>query len=182
MNFIRIDKDNLVNGPGIRLVLWVSGCNHHCENCHNPESWNKNLGTEFSEETLEYLTKELSSDHYAGLTITGGDPFFPENRSEVAKILSHIKTVLPNKNIWCWTGYEWEKLIPNIESIDSNSLEYRILKNIDVLIDGKFSMEQRKIDLQNSEQKEILKYRGSSNQRIINVQKSLNERRLIENG
>lgn len=183
MNYIRIDKDNLINGPGIRLVLWVSGCNNFCKNCHNPESWDKNFGESFTNETLKTLVKTLGKDYYDGLTITGGDPFFIDSRETIRDLVKLVKQTYPEKTIWIWSGHKIEDLIPEFfTNGNTDSLEYELLSYIDVLVDGKFDTFQREIDLKDPQSSDILKYRGSSNQRIININKTLTERKVVLNG
>lgn len=150
MNYIRIDKDNMLNGPGIRTVLWTAGCNHACPKCHNPETWSPCAGQIFDESAMNKILEELSHDYTSGLTLTGGDPLYPGNRKTVEEICETCKTLYPDKSIWCYTGYTYEQV--------SNE---RVMNFLDVLVDGEF-----KISLYSPN----LNWRGSSNQRIINVQ------------
>jgi anaerobic ribonucleoside-triphosphate reductase activating protein len=183
MNYIKIEKDNLLNGPGIRMVLWLAGCSHGCKNCHNPETWNKNLGHEFDIFAEAAIIDGLNKDYVSGLTLTGGDPLFPENRKEVLKLLETVKSEYPNKNIWCWTGFTIEQLIPDFfERGNTDSIEYKILSNIDVLVDGPFRQDIRENDLKRPDSSVLLRYRGSSNQRIINIKETLKERKVVTNG
>ena len=168
MNLIRIDKDNMVNGPGIRQVLWFSSCSHHCPGCHNPETWDPNCGHLFTEEDKEKIFNLCDNDYTSGITLTGGDPFHPNNREELAEFASEFEARFPGQTIWCWTGY-------NIQNI----LNEELLQYIDVLIDGKFDKEQRELDLQRENSTELLQYRGSSNQRIIDVQKTLKNNSVV---
>lgn len=152
-------KAEIANGNGVRVALWVAGCNHHCKNCHNPESWSCNSGELFTEDDLHKLIKELSLPYYDGLTLTGGDPLHPSNVRNVEYIIKTIKQVCPNKTIWCYTGYEFEQ-VRNLE----------VMKYIDVLVDGRYVDELRDI---------TLSFRGSSNQRIISVQESLRQNKIV---
>lgn len=154
-----ITTDDMANGEGLRVVVWISGCEHHCKNCHNPETWDKNSGVSFCERDWETIIKELGKDYISGVTFSGGDPLHTENREEVADIMKSIKNLFPNKTIWCYTGYTFNE-VKNIEA----------MKYIDVLVDGKFS--------EGLKMKE-LKFRGSANQRIIDVQRSLKEKEVI---
>lgn len=163
MNYIRIDKDNMVNGDGIRVVLWTAGCNHNCKNCHNPETWNCDAGQQFTDLALEEIYKELDKDYVAGLTLTGGDPMFPRSRQTILKLVESVKSKYPEKNIWMWTGYLYEELL-------SDSIAKSALKYIDVLVDGEFK-EELKVP--------GLPLRGSTNQRIIDVQNSLKENKVV---
>jgi anaerobic ribonucleoside-triphosphate reductase activating protein len=146
MNYIGLNKYDTANGPGIRVSLFVSGCTLHCKGCFNQESWDFNGGKEFTSETLNDIIKTLKEPHISGFSILGGDPLEPEHFNDVYNIVKTVKTEVPDKTIWLWTGRLYEKVKEN-----------RILDYVDVLIDGPF-----KIDLKGN-----LKYRGSSNQRII---------------
>ena len=106
-----ITKDSMVNGEGVRVVLWLSGCNHHCKGCHNPITWDINGGIEFDEEAKKELFNELSKDYISGITLSGGDPFHPDNISGVNELVLEIKDKFPDKNIWVYTGYTWDELI-----------------------------------------------------------------------
>lgn len=146
MNYIGLNKYDTANGPGIRVSLFVSGCTLHCKGCFNQESWDFNGGKEFTSDTLNDIIKTLKEPHISGFSILGGDPLEPEHFNDVYNIVKTVKTEVPDKTIWLWTGRLYEKVKEN-----------RILDYVDVLIDGPF-----KIDLKGN-----LKYRGSSNQRII---------------
>lgn len=152
MNYHKITKTDVANGPGIRVVLWVSGCEHHCPGCHNPQTWDEKSGKIFNDDTKVELFKALDNPYIAGVTFSGGDPLHPNNIETVTTLAQEIKEKFPEKNIWLYTGYEWEKI-----------KEYVIMKYVDVIVEGKFIQAQRNISL---------KWRGSSNQRVINVKKS----------
>lgn len=172
--YIRIDRDNMVNGPGVRQVLWLSGCSHYCKNCHNPESWNPEYGQPFTEETQKYLFSLCDNNYTAGLTLTGGDPFFNINifYVPILNLVKSFKEKFPTKTIWCWTGFLFENLL-------ENQYAKEILNHIDILIDGEFKKEVREQDLEQPNSTYILKYRGSSNQRIIDVKESLKNNKVI---
>lgn len=159
MNYIRIDSEDMNNGEGFRVVLWVAGCNHHCLNCHNPETWNEKAGRPFTEETKEELFELLSKDYIDGLTLSGGDPLFPNNREPLTELCKEVKEKFPNKNIWCWTGYLYEQV-----------KDLPIMEYIDVLVDGPYIDSQRDI---------TLNWRGSPNQRVIDVQKTRKENKIV---
>lgn len=159
MKYIKITHYDIANGVGIRAVLWVSGCNHHCPECHNPETWDANAGEPFTEDTLEQLIEFLAKPWINGITLSGGDPLFPDNRDEILKLTKEIKHRLPNKTVWLYTGYSWEE-IQNLS----------LMKYIDVLVDGRFMLEQKDL---------TLKWCGSSNQRVIDVQKTLNAGSIV---
>lgn len=154
MNYGEIILNDIANGDGIRLSLFVSGCNHQCKGCFQPETWNPNYGKPFTGETLHFIIDELSKSQYDGITFLGGDPLYPNNRQTVADIILCIKDKLPNKTIWLYTGDLYENLVK--ESKSDKNLDY-ILKTIDVLVDGPFIEELKDIRLQ---------FRGSSNQKI----------------
>lgn len=149
MNYMAIYKTSLADGIGWRTVLFVSGCNHKCKGCHNPESWNKNAGYPFTEETKQKLFEFLSKDYINGLTISGGDPLYPDNLLTVTKLCKEIKEKFPNKTIWVYTG----SLYRDIKNLE-------LMKYIDVIVDGEFKINQKDT---------TLAYRGSYNQRIIDV-------------
>lgn len=153
MNYSAIARCDVVNGPGIRVSLFVSGCRNKCKGCFNPETWNFKYGQEFTAETWYKLKKLLDNPNVAGLSILGGDPFEPENRATVEEICRLTKLKWPEKDIWVWTGYLFEDL-----------RELGVMRYIDVLVDGRFEEDLK--DLR-------LKWRGSSNQRVISVQESL---------
>lgn len=153
MNYLTITHNDMLNGDGLRVVLWVSGCSLHCEDCQNKYSWDFNEGILFDERAKEEIFSELEKDYISGITITGGHPLEKQNIEEIEKLCKEIKLNFPNKTIWLYTGFIFEEI-----------KNYSILKYIDVLIDGKYDKELRDISL---------KWRGSTNQRVIDVQKSL---------
>ncbi len=159
MNYHNITKDDMLNGDGLRTVLWVSGCTHHCHNCQNPITWDVNGGIPFDKDAEDELFAELSKPYIEGITFSGGDPLHPFNRDEVFRLAKRIREELPTKNIWLYTGYLWEEIceIPEIELLD-------------VVAEGKFIQ-----DLFDPK----LHWVGSSNQRVINVQETLKENRII---
>lgn len=160
MNYTKITTNDIANGNGIRVVLWVSGCEHFCSQCHNPQTWDKNSGKPFTPKQLEYVINELKNDYISGITYSGGDPLFPDNRNVITKVAQLIKYTLPkNRTQWLYTGYKWEEI-----------KDLEILNYIDVLVDGKFEINNKDISL---------KFRGSTNQRLIDVQKSLKENKVI---
>jgi anaerobic ribonucleoside-triphosphate reductase activating protein len=152
MNYSSIRQLDIANGPGCRVSIFVSGCEHRCKNCFNPETWNFNYGKAFTDQTMEALLELLKPEHVSGLSILGGEPLHPQNREGVLDIVRKVKSVYPSKSIWLWTGYLWEEVST-----------FLIGSGVDVVVDGKFVEELK--DLR-------LKYRGSSNQRVIDVSKS----------
>lgn len=163
MNYMRIDECSISNGLGIRTVLWVSGCSHHCLNCQNPETWDADNGNLFDETAFEKLCTFLSMSFIDGITYSGGDPLYSTNRHTIKSISEKIHNQFPNKNQWLYTGYTWEEIIAEPDLL--NSISY-----IDFLVDGCF-VENKK--------NTILAFRGSSNQRIIDVQKTLYTNEIV---
>ena len=163
MNYEKVDKCSVSNGAGVRTVLWVSGCDVHCHNCHNPQTWDFNSGIPFTDDTMQEILYDLSKSYIKGLTLSGGHPLDTQNAPKVLEIVKRVKMVFPNKDIWIYSGYVWENIIK-----DETLREF--LKYTDILVDGAYIDELRDISLQ---------FRGSSNQRIIDVQKSLTENKVI---
>ena len=163
MNYEKIDKCSVSNGLGVRTVLWISGCNIHCKNCHNQSTWDFNSGIPFTDDTMQEILYDLSKPYIKGLTLSGGHPLDPHNALKVLEIVKRVKMVFPNKDIWIYSGYVWEDIIK-----DETLRE--ILKYTDVLVDGAYVDELRDISLA---------FRGSSNQRIIDVPKSLEQNKVI---
>ncbi len=143
----------MLNGEGLRTVLWVAGCSHNCPQCHNPVTWDINGGLAFDEAAKEELFEELKKDYISGVTFSGGDPLHEKNRKEIEKLVEDIREKFPDKTIWLYTGYEWEEIC---------GLPF--LPNIDVIVDGEFKIEEK----DNS-----LHWKGSANQRVIDVKESL---------
>ena len=161
MRYHNITKADMLNGDGLRVVLWLAGCSHHCQACQNPITWYANDGLIFDEEAKREVFAELEKSWCSGLTLSGGDPLYIGNREEVSLLVKEIKLKFPDKNIWCYTGYTWEELMKQVK--DDNNLK-TILDNVDVLLEGRFVL---------SLALEKLHYVGSSNQRIIDVRSSL---------
>ena len=153
MRYHNITKDDMLNGEGLRVVLWVSGCSHHCKGCHNAQTWSPESGIPFDEEAETELFELLGRDYISGITFSGGDPLYDGNREEISRLAKKVRTLMPEKNIWLYTGYRWEEV---------SALP--VMHDIDVLVDGKFVE-----DLKDTK----LHWKGSFNQRIIDVQKSL---------
>lgn len=159
MNYHNITKDDMLNGDGLRVVLWVSGCNHHCKNCQNPQTWDKNSGIPFNLDTLFEICDYLDKSYISGVTFSGGDPLLPNNREIIQAISTLIKFYFPTKTQWLYTGYRWEEI-----------KDLPIMEYLDVVIDGQYEDNKRDI---------TLKWRGSSNQRVIDVQESLKQDKVI---
>lgn len=161
MRYHNITKADMLNGEGLRVVLWVSGCSHQCPGCQNAITWNPNDGLEFDAAAKQEIFNELAKDWCSGITFSGGDPLFYENRSTIAEMVVEIRNKYPNKTIWLYTGYRYDELLEQMK--DDNDLNI-ILHHIDVLLDGRFMLKLADIKIH---------YVGSSNQEIIDVPKSL---------
>ena len=189
MNYHNITYPDQNNGDGLRVVLWLSGCSHHCKGCQNPQTWDTNSGVPFDESAKEEIFKELNKDYISGITLSGGDPLNEANLDGVLGLVNQIRLLFPQKTIWLYTGYRVRGiqeglfvLTPNVitdkisdheEIIDRVNKDVKrsdIIKKCDVLIDGRYIEEKRDI---------TLKWRGSSNQRVINVQKSLQKNEIV---
>lgn len=164
------------NGDGLRVVLWLSGCSHHCYNCQNPQTWNPDNGILFDEDAKQEIFEELSKDYISGITLSGGDPLYQENVSQVLSLIKEIKEKFPDKTIWLYTGYTYEQIMWPVITDDFNperdkliSEKRKILRLCDVLVDGEYIDEQRDI---------TLKWKGSANQRVIDVQKSIKDKKV----
>lgn len=143
----------MLNGEGLRVVLWVSGCNHNCKDCHNPVTWDIRGGIPFDQSARAELFEELAKPYISGITLSGGDPLHPENREDIQKLIDEICDRFPNKTIWLYTGYDWEAIsaLPGI-------------RKVDVVVDGEFVVALKDPKLH---------WKGSANQRVIDVQRSL---------
>lgn len=162
MNYGTIKAYDIANGLGVRVSLFVSGCRHYCKGCFNPETWDFNYGQPYTENTEKEILDALKPDYIQGFSLLGGEPFEPENQSELAGLLQKIKETYPQKDIWCYTGYLWdEDLIPGGKVY--TDFTDTMLSHIDILVDGEFIEAEKDI---------TLKFRGSRNQRIIDVKES----------
>ena len=188
MNYASIKKTDIANGVGVRVSLFVSGCTHHCKGCFNPETWNFEYGNPFTEEAEEELLEALKPAHITGLTLLGGEPLEPDNQRELISLLRKVKERFPDKTIWCYTGYTLEQDLWGEEDtgnvgdgfgesfVEETAGKARceiteeFLGFLDILVDGEFMMEQKDIRL---------KFRGSANQRILDMKKSMKERRAV---
>ncbi len=154
MNYHDITKEDMLNGDGIRVVLWLAGCNHHCKNCQNPITWDEYGGLPFDQKAEDELFEALDKPHISGITFSGGDPLFPKSRNEVFRLIKKCKNLFPQKDIWLYTGYTWEE----IKDLDG-------IEDIDVIAEGEFIQELADNNIH---------WVGSSNQRVIDVKESLN--------
>jgi len=180
MNYHNITKDDMLNGSGLRVVLWLSGCNHGCQGCQNPQTWDCNSGIEFDLAAKEEIFNELSKDHISGITFSGGDPLHRNNIDDVLYLCKDIKEKFPTKNIWIYTGYTWEELYKvqyckerrMAQNLKERNEQYRqlILNYCNVLVDGEFKQELADVKYP---------WAGSTNQRVIDVQESLKQGEVI---
>lgn len=177
MNYHNITYPDQNNGDGLRIVLWVAGCEHHCTNCQNQQTWSLQSGIPFDKNAMNEILNELKKDYISGITFSGGDPLHPKNVQNVLKIVDEIRVSYPNKNIWLYTGYTWEQIMHpiitgdlNLERLVTLKTRKELVSKCDVLIDGKYIDELRDVSLH---------WRGSSNQRVINVQETLEQKQIV---
>lgn len=158
MNYSNIEIFDIVNGTGVRVSIWVSGCRNHCKGCFNPETWNFDYGQTFDEIAENEIIEACKKPYISGLTILGGEPFEVENQPAIADFIRKFKKVLPEKNIWMFTGYIYEKNLRMGQSQYLVGITDYILENTDILVDGPFILEERDLNL---------KFCGSRNQRLL---------------
>ena len=159
MNFLNITVDDMLNGDGLRVVLWVAGCDHHCPGCQNPQTWDACSGIAFDEAAKDELFSALARDYISGVTFSGGDPLFPGNRETVGALIRRIRQTMPDKSIWLYTGSLFEEI-----------RDLPFVPLIDVIVDGPYIQAQRDTQLH---------WKGSANQRVIDVVRTLNEGRIV---
>ena len=162
MRYHNITKDDMLNGDGLRVVLWVSGCSHCCKECQNPITWDPNGGLEFDDAAKQEIFDELEKDYVHGITFSGGDPLHIANVYDVTALAKEIRKKYPNKTIWLYTGSTWEDI-----------KEMKLMQYLDVLVDGEFVVAKKDVNLH---------WVGSSNQRVIDVQKSLENGTVVFHG
>ena len=169
MNYATIKNCDIANGPGVRVSLFVSGCTHHCKGCFNQEAWDFHFGKPFTQETIDRILAMLAPGYIRGLTLLGGEPFEPENQGPIVELLRQVKAKFPEKNVWAFSGYLFDRdILPGKLGDPAITREY--LGYLDVLVDGPFV--EAKKDL-------ALRFRGSSNQRLIDVPKTLKEGKIV---
>lgn len=169
MNYATIKPTDVANGPGVRVSLFVSGCNHRCRECFNSEAWDFHYGQEYGPEITEKILGYLDHTYIAGLSLLGGEPMDPANQNGILSLVEKVKEQFPEKTIWCYTGYDFEKDILG-DMAERLPETKRILACLDVLVDGKFEVEKKNLRL---------RFRGSTNQRIIKVKESLSLREIV---
>ncbi len=169
MNYAEIKKYDIANGEGVRVSLFVSGCRRHCKGCFNGVAWDFGYGKPFDEGVQEEILEALRPYYIAGLSLLGGDPFEPENQRALLPFVRRVKALYPQKNIWCYTGYTFrDGSLAERQSVTEGTRE--LISLIDILVDGPFVEEKKDIRL---------KFRGSSNQRVLDVKRSLEEGRAV---
>lgn len=166
MYYHDITHDDMKNGDGLRIVLWVAGCEHHCPHCQNQITWNPEGGIPFDFKEVQEILHELKKDYISGITFSGGDPLHPLNRDTIYELLKLIRRHYADKTVWIYTGYTWEEVIWNPET-------YKLMQYVDVLVDGRY-MEELKDN--------TYPWAGSTNQRVIDVQKSLEKGEVVLHG
>ena len=168
MNYAEIKKTDIANGSGVRVSLFVSGCRHHCPDCFNACTWDFNYGEEYTKATEDMIMSYLAPDYISGLTLIGGEPFERENQQGLVALCKRVKKEMSNKNIWCYTGFTIEEIMGDSRANSEWSRE--LLEHIDVLVDCRFEKDKKDIRL---------KFRGSTNQRIIDVKQTLLKNQII---
>lgn len=159
MRYHNITKDDMLNGDGLRVVLWVAGCTHKCKDCQNPITWDINGGIEFDEDAETELFAALAKDYISGITFSGGDPLHPQNRQEIGRLVNKVHELFPLKTIWLYTGFLWEDI-----------MDLDFIRYTDVVVDGRFETEHRDVKLH---------WKGSPNQRVIDVKRTLEKGQVI---
>lgn len=169
MNYAALKPFDVANGPGVRVSLFVSGCRHMCKNCFNKEAWDFNYGKPYTEAETEKILEAMKPDYIKGFSLLGGEPFEKENQAVLCEVLEKIKKAYPEKTIWCYTGFSYDTELLQGKICDF-SITKRMLDCIDILVDGKFIEAEKDLSL---------RFKGSRNQRIIDVQTSLKEGKII---
>lgn len=170
MNYAEIKKNDIANGEGVRTSLFVSGCRNHCKNCFNQMTWDFAYGKPFDTETQQDIIEATRPAWINGLSVLGGEPFEPENQQALLDFLRTFRAALPNKTVWCYTGFTLEEILGKMQSRACTEISKALLEQIDILVDGRFVQELYDISLV---------FRGSSNQRVIDVQKTLQNHKLV---
>ncbi len=168
MNYAEIKKTDIANGTGVRVSLFVSGCRHRCPDCFNACTWDFDYGNKYTKDTEDMILSYLAPDYISGLTLIGGEPFEPENQQSLLQLVTRVKAQFPAKDIWCYTGFTLEEILDGGRAKTEHSRA--LLEGIDVLVDGRFERDKKDIRL---------KFRGSTNQRIIDVKNTLLQNKII---
>ena len=171
MKYATIKWTDIANGEGVRISLFVSGCTHHCKNCFNQVAWDFNYGDDFGVDVQNKIIKELSSNYIAGISLLGGEPLEPQNQEALLLFIRRIRAIYPKKTIWCYTGFVLDEETGALKEIHKNTpVTKTLISMFDVLVDGAYVEELKDIRL---------KFRGSSNQRVIDVQKTLQNGKVV---
>jgi anaerobic ribonucleoside-triphosphate reductase activating protein len=169
MNYATIKNCDIANGPGVRVSLFVSGCTHHCKGCFNEVAWDFDYGQPFTQQTIDQILKMMAPAYIKGITLLGGEPFEPQNQPALVDMLRQIKAVYPEKTIWAYSGYLFDKqILPG--KLGDPAITREFLSYLDVLVDGPFILEQKNLSI---------RFRGSSNQRLIDVPASLERGEVV---
>lgn len=167
----------MLNGTGLRVCLWCSGCNHHCKNCQNPITWDPNDGAKFDTKAKNEIFNELSKDYISGITLTGGDPLNENNLESVLNLVNEIRLSYPEKTIWLYTGYTWEQIMYPVVTGDFNperdklvKMRQDIVRQCDVLVDGRYEEDKRDV---------AYHWAGSTNQRVIDIRRTLEQGSVV---
>ncbi len=169
MNYADIKTVDIQDGEGVRVSIYVSGCHFHCKGCHNKEAWDFNFGKKFEASTIDYILELMNHDYIAGLSILGGEPLEPVNQQGLVELVQKVKNKYPEKTIWCYTGYDFEKDVLG-KMYKEYTYTQDLLKNIDIMVDGEFQEQNKLVDL---------KFRGSTNQKKIDVKASLKSGKAV---
>lgn len=169
MNYATIKWRDIANGPGLRVSLFVSGCRHHCKGCFNPETWDFAYGQPYTQDVQEAILKGMEKPYIRGLTLLGGEPMEPENQPVMLELTNAVRRTFPEKSIWCYSGYTLETDLLS-GKLGKPEITMALLRNIDVLVDGEFHLEEKNLSL---------RFRGSDNQRLLDVAKSLDLGRAV---
>lgn len=169
MNYATIKNCDIANGPGVRVSLFVSGCTHHCKGCFNEVAWDFDYGQPFTQQTIDQILEMMKPGYIKGITLLGGEPFEPQNQPALVDLLRQIKAAYPEKTVWAFSGYLFDKdILPG--KLGDPAVTTEFIKYIDVLVDGRFVLEKKNLSL---------RFRGSSNQRIIHVPSSLETGQIV---
>ena len=170
MNYCNIKKYDIANGEGVRTTLFVSGCTNHCEHCFQPETWDFNYGQPFTDETADSIIESLKPYYVNGLTLLGGEPFEPKNQPMLTELLRRVRAECPDKNVWCFTGFTLDGELLKDGAYPRTEYTDEMLSLIDVLVDGRFVNSLKDISL---------RFRGSSNQRVIDLKQTLSTGKIV---
>ena len=169
MNYATIKKCDIANGPGVRVSLFVSGCRHHCKGCFNAETWDFQFGAPYTGQTEQEIFQALQPDYVQGFTLLGGEPFEPENQPALAGLLIRLRERFPQKDIWCYTGYLFDKDVLD-KMCKESEVTKEIVSYLDIVVDGEFMIDRKNLKIN---------FRGSDNQRIIDVKKTLDAGEIV---